>query len=221
LHSQNFAFLEWLGREEHVPPLFQTAAGIHLTLTREVDAFAAQLSATVAAVEAFSTVHFAAEGPLEPLYFQRWFEEHGLVGVQVVSVRPRNSPVDLATTISEHGALIGALALVLAGRTKFELMKLDKMLEPPAAEGEPGQGRSLVAFCAGFSKGIPGEYEINVRTLLPRSLLLDLHLCFSVAIFKRARAVLVGLIMPGSSVAAPPPTPRSKGGRSQRRSPRA
>lgn len=221
LHSRNFGFLEWLGGHHEVGPLYQVAAGVHLSLTREVDAFAVQLSAVLTAAETSPTVHFAAEGPLDRAYFASWFEEHGFGGVQVVSVRPRNSPVDLATTFADHGALVGSIALLLACRTKFELMKLDTALEAPTAQREPEQGRSLVAFSAGFSKSVPSDYEINVRTLLPRSLLLDLHLCFSVATFRRARAVLVGLITPGGAVAAPPPPPRSGGGRSRRRSPRA
>ncbi len=219
LHSKNFAFLEWLAGREELLPLYQISAGVHLTLTREVDAFAVQLTVMTDAMDASTTVHFAAEGPVDPDYFRRWFREIGMVGVRVVSVRPRNSPIDLATAFSDHGELIGAIALFLACRTRLELLKLATTSRTD--HDELGRGRSLVAFSAGFSKVSPADYEINVRTLLPRSLLLDLHLCFSVAVFKRARAVLVGLIMPGASVAAPPSTPHSRGGRSRRRSPRA
>ena len=172
LHSRNFAFLEWLSTREEFLPLYQVAAGVHLTLTREIDGYVAQLSLALAKLAEAQTIHFAAEGPLEVSYFEEWFAQQGVEGIRVVAVRPRNSPIDLAVIFSDANALIAGLALFLASRTKLELIKVGNDLSG-GTEEEPGKGRSLLSFSAGFSKVKPAEYEINVRTILPRSLLLD------------------------------------------------
>ena len=218
LHSRNFAFLEWLSSRDDLILLYPVVAGIHLTLTREIDAFVSQLSLLLSILGDVRPIHFAAEGPLDTAYFERWFAEQGLPGVQVVSARPRNSPIALAAVFTDNGYYIGAIALFLACRTKFELMKITSASENGPPVPAPS-GQLLVAFSAGFSKARPAEYEINVQTILPRSLLLDLHLSLSVAIFKRARGVLVGLIMPSTGDVVPQLAPAPKAVRSRRRSP--
>jgi hypothetical protein len=63
LHSRNFTFLEWLSAREELLPLYQVVAGVHLTLTREIDAFVSQLSAVATVLAREEVMHFAAEGP--------------------------------------------------------------------------------------------------------------------------------------------------------------
>jgi uncharacterized protein YjbI with pentapeptide repeats len=222
LHSSNFAFLEWLSGIEASTALYQTVAGVHLTLTREVDAFAALMSAFVEASKGSGTIHFAAEGPVDVAHFQTWLNHQGIDGISVGSVRPRNSPVDLALIWQDHSALIALIGLFLATRTKIELVRLRERASLDKAErhSEDDAGQPLLTFSTGFSGVRPAEYEINVRTILPRSLLLDLKLNFSVAIFRRVRLVLLDLLSsshPPNAGGSPPALPR-EAGRSARRS---
>jgi uncharacterized protein YjbI with pentapeptide repeats len=198
LHTRNFELLEWLGERPDMRALYQVVAGVHLLLTREVDAYVAQLSALNLAIADRREVHFAAEGPLDVGYFQTWIEDRaGLRGAKVVSVRPRNSPIDLGVLFADNSALVAALALFLACRTKFELTDISGRTAGRGT-GRARPDRSLVAFSAGFSKTRPSEYELNVQTILPRSLLLDLQLSMNVAVFQRVRAVLVDILIPAA-----------------------
>ena len=212
LHTNNFRFMEWVGAQDDLLALYQHTAGAHLLLTREVDLYAVRLSQLADAVPTGATIHFAAEGPVDKVFFQRWFHELELRHTRVLEVRPRNSPVDLAVAFAQRPDLIALFALFLACRTKLEIVQVGKgtRAEEIGGTGLSTATNTVAGFSAGFSSHQPSSYEVNVRTLLPRSLLLDLKLTVSVAVFRRVRTVLVGLIAIDSSPAAagqaiPPP----------------
>jgi hypothetical protein len=173
--------------------LYQAAAGAHLALTREIDAFACDLQKTIDAIKGSNTLHFGANGPLDLEYFQREFSHIGMHGAQVISVKPRNSPVDLTVFFPDTSSLVGFIALFLACRTKFEISQIPQELEKKSHRIIPQSTSkdSLVVFKSGFSVDRPSEYEINLRTVLPRSLLLDLKISISVSTFKKAKDLLV------------------------------
>jgi uncharacterized protein YjbI with pentapeptide repeats len=201
LHTHNFELLEWLAGKGELLSLYQVAAGVHLTLTREVDSFASLLQVTADAFDQTRLIHIEANGPLEKAFYEELFEEVGLKGVRIKSVRPRSSPVELIISFLDYSTLMALGAIVLASRTKFELTKIPrsdwKKLARAAVTQKPSpKSRELITFQSGFSSERPSEFQINVRTLLPRSLLLDLHLSFSVAVFKKVRSVLINLLQP-------------------------
>jgi uncharacterized protein YjbI with pentapeptide repeats len=201
LHTHNFELLEWLAGQEELLSLYQIAAGVHLTLTREVDSFASLLQVMVDAFGQSHVIHIEANGPLEKAFYEQLFEELGLIGVRIESVTPRNSPVELSIPFLDYSTSMALVAIVLASRTKFELSKIQradgkKLASSAASHKPPLASQQLITFQSGFSPERPSEFQINVRTLLPRSLLLDLHLSFSVALFKKVRGVLVNLMQP-------------------------
>jgi uncharacterized protein YjbI with pentapeptide repeats len=208
LHSQNFNFLEWLSDRGEALPLYQVAAGVHLTLTREVDGFLFKLTDVTRALSSSQILHLVAEGPVDVSYFQNWFGQQELSRVKVLAVRPRHSPVDLTVLVPDYPAVVVLAGLLLATRLRFELSRVSEDLR--VTNGHSAQtaqtSQPLIAFSAGLSSSRPAEYEINVRTLLPRSLLVDLHLNVSVAVFKRVREVLVGVLKPAAG-SAPPQSP--------------
>jgi uncharacterized protein YjbI with pentapeptide repeats len=199
-HTYNFELLEWLADRPELPTLYQTAAGVHLTLTREVDKFAVLLQSLVDAHEESRKVRIEAEGPLERSYYEHFFAELGVEGLRIESVRPRNSPVELLVAFFDYTTLMTGIALVLAVRTKIELLKVPRVAKAPSGSrgvrAHTEGGRELISFQSGFMPDRPSNFQINVRTLLPRSLLLDLHLSFSVAVFKKVRSILLGLLQP-------------------------
>ncbi len=196
LHTHNFELLEWLSDKTELPELYQTAAGVHLALTREVDSFVALVQAKVDENADTRQVRIAANGPLKRDYFVELLDELGLAGTEVVSVRPRNSPIELILHFTDYTSLLVGIALVLACRTKFELIRLANSDAPADRKhaDSPAGAREIIVFRTGFSPNRPSEYQINFRTLLPRSLLLDLRLCLSVSAFKRVRSILVDLL---------------------------
>ncbi|WP_245258280.1 hypothetical protein [Rhodopseudomonas palustris] len=200
-HTHNFALLEWLSGKPEFSSLYQSAAGVHLSVTREVDAYARAVQEIVDAHTNLLHIRLEADGPLDPSYYESLFREADGGQIRVDWVRPRNSPVEVSLNFFDYATLLSIVALVLATRTKFELSKIQSMgwiASPPTGDrnGEAANGKQLIAFRTGFSLDRPSEYEINVRTLLPRSFLLDLHLCLNISLFKRVRGVLIGLLLP-------------------------
>lgn len=201
LHSRNFEILTWLEGRATSAGLYQVAAGVHWILTREVEAFAKLVDEVTSGVANQRSIHLGAEGPIDPSFFRAWLDQQGLSDVAVVSVRPRNSPVDLQLAWQDGAGLVALIALFLACRTKIELSKL------PKQTGVQTQATQVVAMSAGFSPARAAEYELSVRTLLPRSLMLDLRLGVNVSVFLRARRVLIDLLTPIDR--APPQDPQT------------
>ncbi len=197
-HTNNFELLEWASEKEELASLYQAAAGVHLTFTREVDSFVNLLQSIVSAHAQSLTAKVAAEGPLDKSYYEDFFNELGQKGIRIVSVRPRNSPVELAISFMDYGTLMAGIALILSARTKFELSKIaarkDHSVRRQIVREQVPDNQQVIRFQSGFSADRPSEYEINVRTLLPRSLLLDLNLSLSVAAFKKVRRVLLNFL---------------------------
>jgi uncharacterized protein YjbI with pentapeptide repeats len=195
LHSNNFRFLEIVAAQPHAKALYQIIAGVHLALTRVTDEFAVELTAFTKHVHWRRRLHLAALGPADVAHFEKWLNEQGVTGVEVVSVRPRNSPVELVVQFVTQGDFIAFAALLAATRTKMELTRLGAV--ESSQHGNAGQttpDQAMLSFSAGFSLDHPSVYELNVQTLLPRSLLLDLRLGLSVRVFSAARRVLVDLL---------------------------
>jgi hypothetical protein len=201
-HTNNFALLDLISGRKELTDLYQTVAGVHMNLTREVDAFLFQVQTISDHVDVRKPMHLAAEGPCHLGYFSSLFRDLKFSGVRVVEVRPRNSPVDLLVTLADESWLIALVALVLACRTKIEISRIG----PPATSKQPTTKRQqkrpsgprtnqpLAKFGTGFSIAKPSQFEINFQTMLPRSLLLQLHLTVSVRLFKRVRETLLVLL---------------------------
>ncbi len=220
LHSRNFEILSWLESRSQAAGLYQVSAGVHWILTREVETYMRIVDDVARSLFGQSPLHFAANGPADMAYFRDWLDETGFTDVAVVSVRPRNSPVDLAVVFKDHTSMVALVALFLACRTKIELSRLPKPTATSAGENANRPGE-VFAVSAGFLPARAAEYELSVRTLLPQSLLLDLRLSINVSLFLRAKRVLVDLIatnepsgQPGSEKHQPKSPPKS------RRSPR-
>lgn len=199
LHTNNFELFDHLSSRPVAPSLIQIIAGVHLTLTREVDRIVALLQQAMNTFSHQNIVRFGAEGPVDRSYFERFFEELGLNGTKILSVKPRNSPVDLEIGFSTYSMAMACVALFLACRTRLELSRLPpELLVGPSSEqassSREGNAQQLIVFHSGFSSAQPTEYEVNLRTLLPRSLLLDLKLNISVATFSKARAILIEIL---------------------------
>ncbi|HYC04951.1 MAG TPA: pentapeptide repeat-containing protein [Azospirillaceae bacterium] len=190
-YGGNFDLLEWLAKQPELLPLYQASAGVHYTLNNEVSHFMAVLQRVFAAHGTSLVTHVGANGPLDTEHFDAFFKEIGLSGVRAISVRPRNSPVDLGVAAADSHTLLAFLALLLACRTKFDLRK---QADSEGLDQEGAKGQSLIVFQTGQSLTKPGEFEISVNTLLPRSLQLELRLTMSMGMFKKAGRVLVELI---------------------------
>jgi hypothetical protein len=200
-HTHNFDLLEWLSGKQELPYLYQVAAGVHLTLTREVDGFASLVQSIADSFKHSSQTQILleAEGSLDPAYYATLLAELELAQVKIDWVRPRNSPVELALSFLDYATLISIVAIVLGTRTKLELSKIQMVdwVKPAKSKNESkkaGKNQELVAFQTGFSLERPSEFQINIRTLLPRSLLLDLHLSFNIALLKKTRGILLNLL---------------------------
>lgn len=202
LHSRNFEVLNWLGNRGDAVNLYQVSAGVHWLLTREVDVFFLLVETLKEKFVDRKTIHFAANGPVDVGYFQEWLLHENILGVCVESVRPRNSPVDLGLSFENAAVLASLLALFLATRTSVEISKLPLSNNPDSIESHSSMGNSLFAISAGLLSGSEQttEYELSVRTLLPRSLLLDFRLTMNVSVFKKARRVLVHIVSPKEDI---------------------
>jgi hypothetical protein len=189
-HTNNFALLDWLTQRHHLSQLYQTVAGVHLTLTREVDAFLDVVETRVALLSSSDEIHLAAEGPAQVGYFASLFADVKFDGISVLAVRPRNSPVDVALAVSNHPWLVGLVALVLSTKTKLELQSLEKgqPVSPGAQAQDVPQTSQLVAVKTGFLESSNSNiFSISIRAVMPRSLLLDLHLDIDFSLIKRVR----------------------------------
>ena len=192
LHSRNFEILNFLERRPDAAGLYQEVAGIHWVLARHATTFLEAVEDWSTAFAETRILHVAAEGPVDKEYFRNWFAEAGIIGINVEWVKPRNSPVDLALSFFNHKALIGFVAVFLSTRFKVSLSKVPCLGE----EGGPRVkvGNDVFAISMGLVPSKSTEYQVSVKTLLPKSFLLDLQLSMSVAFFQKARKVLVDLL---------------------------
>ncbi|WP_329741435.1 pentapeptide repeat-containing protein [Dyella sp. A6] len=192
LHSRNFEILKFLEQRPEAAGLYQEVAGIHWVLARHATAFLEAVENWSAAFAETKILHVAAVGPLDEDYFRNWFAEVGINGIEVESVRPRNSPIDLALGFVNHKALVGFVAAFLSTRFKVSLSKTPRLGEEGGAKVKVSN--DVFAISMGLMPSKSGEYQLSVKTLLPNSFLLGLQLSMSVAFFQKVRRVLVDLL---------------------------
>ncbi len=202
LHTRNFEVLTWLEGRPRTTVLYQVVAGVHWTLSREVETFMRLVDFFSGTLDVLPELHFAARGPVDPVFFQRWFAEVGVDGIKVLAVKPRNSPVDLAVVAENYPSLVALIALFLASRLKVELSELSPKSNGQSVQRESGDNQ-VFAVSAGFVPAKTAEYELSVRTLLPKSLLLDLRITLNVSLFTKARGVLVQLLTSSNEPSTP------------------
>jgi hypothetical protein len=211
-HARNYLLLEWLTKRREQPSLYQAVAGVHLTLTREIEEFLAVVEAVAREFSELAPIHLAAEGPLDSKYFANLLGELGFTGIFVGSVMPRNSPVDLAVTVSDHPWLIALVALVLSTRTRIELGSVCPVVAQPHhkdASNSP-QVNQLVTITTGFLQPDKDDFVVSIRTIMPRSLLLDLHLEISLRLLKRARDTFLFFLSQNAAARREPPEQESR-----------
>lgn len=192
LHSRNFEILNFLEQRPEATGLYQEVAGIHWVLSRHATAFLEAVENWSAALAETKILHVAAEGPVDETYFRNWFAEIGINGIDVESVRLRNSPVDLALGFVNHKALVCFVAIFLSTRFKVSLSKVPSIDEEGGAKVQASN--DVFAISMGLMPTKSAEYQLSVKTLLPNSFLLDLQLSMNVAFFQRTQKVLVALL---------------------------
>lgn len=192
LHSRNFEILSFLERRPEAAGLYQEVAGVHWVLSGHATAFLEAVENWSAALAKTKILHVAAEGPVDEAYFRNWFAESGINGIDVESVRPRNSPVDLALGFVNHKALVCFVAVFLSTRFKVSLSKVPHLGEEGGARVQASN--DVFAISMGLVPTSGAEYQLSVKTLLPNSFLLDLQLSMNVAFFQKTQKVLVDLL---------------------------
>jgi uncharacterized protein YjbI with pentapeptide repeats len=182
--------------------------GTHLILSRIVEEFLQGLD--LASQSFKNSIVLLVDGPEDPAYFQDalgpWIQNEGVV---ISRLRPRNSPLSLELTASNAAALLPVLAVFLATRTKLEITRLRTTLEQRSTgkEKKPGSKPSkaknrllpksshrLLELRSGFVTKPSLGYELQLRSLIPGSLLIDLRLNFSTSLLQRLRKILLDLL---------------------------
>ena len=194
LHSRNFEMLSFLEGKAEATGLYREIAGVHWILARQAASFLETVDEWCKVLSNTEILHVAAEGPVDEQYFRNWFVEVGLSNVKVASVRPRNSPVDLAIFFESHSVLAGFIALFLSTKTKLSLSKIPNLMEQEGNGGIVGAKTDVFAISMGLVPSNGAEYLISMKTLLPKSFLFDLQLSMNVSVFQKARKVLVQLL---------------------------
>ena len=187
--------------------LYRSVLGVHMTLTRAVEDFFLVLEEF--ATSAPATIHLVAEGPPREEYFREVLSPLlSEPGLQLREVRPHNSPSELLLSWVNDKSLLILLGLFLATRTHLEIRKL-RRAGPPWTRGEDESGKLAKL---GEGGGVPGtelfrysmgrtprrkhSYHLEIRALMPGSLLVDLRLNVSTGLIAKLRRVLVSLISP-------------------------
>ena len=194
LHARNFEALSQLeGRPEFLG-LYEKVAGVHWMLAKQAETFLHAVEEWHKVLSRTKILHVAAEGPVDSHYFESWLGETGLGNIKVLSVRPRNSPVDLALLFEHHSSLVGFVALFLSTKTKIRLAKVPQLTGVGQQESSSNNEIDIFAISMGLASSQNSDYQLSIKTLLPKHFLLDLQLGMKVAVFQKARKILVDLL---------------------------
>jgi hypothetical protein len=177
--------------------------GAHMILSRIVETFLETLQLLVAADD--KSIVFLVEGPNEKEYFHRelapLFRDSN---IEITDLVVHNSPLDLHLT-AHLGTIIPFAAAFLATRTKIQIFKLRTRSNSRRVTGHQQstalavssrQHREidqLIAINAGMSPS-GSSYEIQVKSLLPGALLLDLRLQFGTRTAGKIRKILIDIL---------------------------
>ena len=208
LHHVTGTLADAISPGENLHRVVISLGGTHLILSRIVEGF---LEGLDLASQCFkNSVVFLVDGPEDPAFFQDmlepWLQNEGVV---ISRLQPRNSPLSLELTAGDAAALLPIIAVFLATRTKLEITRLKTTLEqrskrsgkkpgskPSRSKGRlsPQSSHRLLELRSGFVKEPSLGYELQLRSLMPGSLLIDLRLNFSTSVLQRLRKTLLDLL---------------------------
>jgi len=208
LHHVTGTLADAISPEENLHRVAISLGGTHLILSRIVEGLLEGLD--LASQFFKNSVVFLVDGPEDPTFFQDmlepWMQNEG---VAISRLRPRNSPLSLELTGVDATALLPIIAVFLATRTKLEITRLRTRLErrnkgdkkksdskASRSRGTlpPQSSHRLLELRSGFVKKPSLGYELQLRSLMPGSLLIDLRLNFSTSVLQRLRKILLDLL---------------------------
>jgi uncharacterized protein YjbI with pentapeptide repeats len=214
LHHITGTLINSIPLEENLHRVAMSLGGIHLILSRIVEEYLHVLDLT--SQYTGGTVLFRVNGPLDPNYYRTeltpWIGDKDVV----ITRLEQNSPLVLELTANDLISLLPLLAVFLATRTKVEITKLKSSLEKAAKSNRtkaekrgsktsiskkdlpalPQQIQApIFSVRAGLVKSPNPAYELQVKTRMPGSLLVDLRLAFSTTLIHRLRGILITLLI--------------------------
>jgi uncharacterized protein YjbI with pentapeptide repeats len=216
LHHITSTLSETLPSEEELHRVAMSLGGVHLILSRVVEAYLRVLD--LITQRTAGSVAFLAEGPTDPDYFRKELEPWlGAEGVEITRLE-RNSPLFIEFSAPDLVSLLPIIAIFLATRVKLDISRLKKALEEEKGPGTGKKGskkskrnlparidkslqqrkkeseRSLFSVSTGWVAAPNPAYELRVRSLMPGSLLVDLKLNVNTTVAHRLRSILQVLL---------------------------
>ncbi len=203
LHHVTSTLTAGMNPTEDAHRLALSLGGTHLVLSRIVESFLETLQFLAGANE--KSIVFLVDGPNDKEFF---YKELAFLfqgsDVEITNLVVHNSPLDLHLT-AHLGTIIPFTAAFLATRTRLQIFKLRERASAMRAsrserstalvsKRQPNREIDrLIAINAGMSPS-GTNYEIQVKSLLPGSLLLDLRLQFGTKTAGKIRKVLLAIL---------------------------
>jgi hypothetical protein len=204
-HNITSKLTDMLPQRDDFHRLAMSLGGAHMILSRIVEEYLGCLDRILA--RSTSSINLLVEGPFDKAYYSQalapWFT---LGEMSIDSLIEHNSPLELGVSAGDVAALIPLLAVFLAARTKIEIVKLhDRNWGGPSQREKespnhlfPSQQmqrrNQLLSISAGLTPDSPRRYEIQVRSLLPGSLLVDLQLQVGTQVIGKVRKIILDLL---------------------------
>jgi hypothetical protein len=179
-----------------------SVGGVHLMISRVVEEFLHTLDAASAICG--TRVKMLVEGPLDKSYYSQrlapWLKRDR---VAITSIVPHNSPAEITFEAANAAWLIPLLAVFLATRTSLQISRLEADLHVRPRVALPAAAKpaavdtttarqpktELVTFSSGRSSKSK-DYQIHVRAVISKSLLIDLKLQIGTKIAGKLRKIL-------------------------------
>ncbi|HEX4964025.1 MAG TPA: pentapeptide repeat-containing protein [Thermoanaerobaculia bacterium] len=204
-HNITSQLTDALPQRDDFHRLAMSLGGAHMVLSRIVEEYLGCLDLVLA--RSTSSISLLVEGPFDRDYYAQalapWFTP---AEMSIDFLIEHNSPLELGVSAGKVAALIPLLAVFLAARTKIEIVKLhERNWGNPSQRGKespnlllPSQQtqrrNQLLSISAGLTPDSPRRYEIQVRSLLPGSLLMDLQLQVGTQIIGKLRKIILDLL---------------------------
>jgi hypothetical protein len=211
LHNVTSNLTRDLPTVEDLHRVAMSIGGTHLILSRLVEEFLEVLDSIMSSGS--HNITFLVQGPFDTDYFKQelgpWLE-----GTQIVRLVKHNSPLEMEVSATHIAALVPLVAAFLATRTRLEILRLKErgsavVVSPVnARKALPKKGTSSKAAKAEENTKQGGEnlfsistgpsedqrYMIQVRSILPGSLMVDLKLDFSTRLAGKLRKAIVDIL---------------------------
>lgn len=189
LHKVTSKFTKEIPTSEGYHRMAVSLGGVHLVLSRAVEEYLFTLDQQVPST--LEPLTFLVNGPLDANVYReeldRWLNDGSM---DITKLIEHNSPVELELTPATMGAVTSFIALFLATRTKTELERIRRRRPHPsrASTGEEVRARRDESALVVSRQHVE---QIQIRSLLPGSLLEDLKLDVSTKKTGRLRSMFV------------------------------